>query len=79
MLPTNGWLALAFVTDNPGAWVMHCHIAWHADEGLSVQFLESPDTMMSVSPLPDDYDDLCSAWDSYYDNDPVYLQHDSGI
>jgi FtsP/CotA-like multicopper oxidase with cupredoxin domain len=22
MLPSNGWLALAFQTDNPGAWVM---------------------------------------------------------
>lgn len=26
MLPTNGWLAIAFKTDNPGAWLMHCHI-----------------------------------------------------
>lgn len=26
MLPTNGWLALAFQSDNPGAWIMHCHI-----------------------------------------------------
>jgi len=33
MLNTNGWLALAFQTDNPGAWLMHCHIAWHADDG----------------------------------------------
>lgn len=26
MLPAGGWLALAFQTDNPGAWLMHCHI-----------------------------------------------------
>lgn len=26
MLPTNGWLALAFLTNNPGAWLFHCHI-----------------------------------------------------
>lgn len=24
MLPANGWLALAWYTDNPGAWIMHC-------------------------------------------------------
>jgi hypothetical protein len=24
--PTGGWLVLAFLTDNPGAWLMHCHI-----------------------------------------------------
>lgn len=26
MLPTNGWLAIAFETNNPGAWLLHCHI-----------------------------------------------------
>lgn len=26
MLPKAGWLVLAFQTDNPGAWLMHCHI-----------------------------------------------------
>lgn len=25
LLPTSGWLALRFVADNPGAWLMHCH------------------------------------------------------
>ena len=93
MLNTNGWLALAFVTDNPGAWLMHCHISWHADEGklpyslafcetqltcslgLAVQFLESSQDI-SFSP---DFDDQCSAWFDYYEGDPAYLQHDSGI
>lgn len=26
MLPTNGWVAIAFQTNNPGSWLMHCHI-----------------------------------------------------
>jgi FtsP/CotA-like multicopper oxidase with cupredoxin domain len=26
MLPGQGYLAIAFKTDNPGAWLMHCHI-----------------------------------------------------
>ena len=25
-LPSRGWLVIAFPTDNPGAWLMHCHI-----------------------------------------------------
>ncbi|KAF2864483.1 carbohydrate-binding module family 20 [Piedraia hortae CBS 480.64] len=78
MLNSGGWLAIAFPTDNPGAWVMHCHIAWHADEGLSVQFLESPSSMLSTSPLPSDYDQQCNAWKSYYSNS-FYKQRDSGI
>ncbi|KAK5108026.1 hypothetical protein LTR62_008861 [Meristemomyces frigidus] len=79
MLPTNGWLALAFQTDNPGAWLMHCHIAWHADEGLAVQFLESPSLISSVGGIPSNFDSQCSAWEGYYNGSPPYLQHDSGI
>jgi FtsP/CotA-like multicopper oxidase with cupredoxin domain len=26
MLPASGYLVMAFETDNPGAWLMHCHI-----------------------------------------------------
>lgn len=26
ILPQGGWMVLAFPTDNPGAWLMHCHI-----------------------------------------------------
>jgi FtsP/CotA-like multicopper oxidase with cupredoxin domain len=29
LLPTAGYIVLAFVTDNPGVWLMHCHIGWH--------------------------------------------------
>ena len=25
-LPAKGWLVISFPTDNPGAWLMHCHI-----------------------------------------------------
>lgn len=33
LLPANGYIAIAFKPDNPGAWLMHCHIAWHASAG----------------------------------------------
>ncbi|KAL2427350.1 Oxidoreductase OpS5 [Exophiala dermatitidis] len=39
---TSGWTVIGFQTDNPGAWVMHCHIIWHADGGMGLQFLERP-------------------------------------
>ena len=25
-LPARGYFVIAFITDNPGAWLMHCHI-----------------------------------------------------
>ncbi|KAK6834539.1 hypothetical protein PG987_009233 [Apiospora arundinis] len=42
LLPAKGFLAMAFRPDNPGAWLLHCHIAWHASSGLAVQLLVRP-------------------------------------
>lgn len=39
-LPAGGYLVLAFESDNPGAWLMHCHVPFHIAGGLGVQFLE---------------------------------------
>lgn len=57
---------------------MHCHIAWHADEGLAVQFLEQADRIGQVDAFPQEFDSQCQAWDQYANN-PVYAKHDSGI
>lgn len=35
IVPSGGWVAVAFRPDNPGAWLVHCHIAWHASSGES--------------------------------------------
>ncbi|OOF96743.1 multicopper oxidase [Aspergillus carbonarius ITEM 5010] len=43
LLPLNGFIVIAFKTDNPGAWTLHCHIAWHASAGLAFQVLEEGD------------------------------------
>ncbi|KAJ5753890.1 uncharacterized protein N7511_008043 [Penicillium nucicola] len=40
LLPALGHLVLAFRSDNPGAWLMHCHIGWHLEEGFALQFVE---------------------------------------
>jgi FtsP/CotA-like multicopper oxidase with cupredoxin domain len=32
MLPASGYLVIAFETDNPGAWLMHCHIGMYTHE-----------------------------------------------
>lgn len=29
LMPAAGFIVLAFETDNPGVWLMHCHIGWH--------------------------------------------------
>ncbi|TAQ91365.1 hypothetical protein B7494_g287 [Chlorociboria aeruginascens] len=40
LLPSNGFLIIAFKADNPGAWLLHCHINWHSSSGLGLQVLE---------------------------------------
>jgi hypothetical protein len=37
-------------TDNPGNWLMHCHIARHASEGLSLQILERQEEAYKMWP-----------------------------
>lgn len=75
-LPGNGYLAIAFMLDNPGAWLAHCHIAWHASQGLSLEFVESQ-SQISVSETDRRvFDETCASWEAWT---PVWEQDDSGI
>jgi Multicopper oxidase len=78
ILPGSGYLVVAFKTDNPGAWLMHCHIGWHTEEGFAIQFLERYDEARKLI----DYDTLnstCEAWDAYVDENSVEQDDDDGI
>ncbi|KAI0474966.1 putative multicopper oxidase [Xylariaceae sp. FL0804] len=77
MLPANGYLVIGFVTDNPGTWLMHCHIGWHASQGLALQIVERepeiPETCDSAR-----LDSVCANWNNYVAARDV-VQDDSGI
>lgn len=77
MLPAAGYLALAFQADNPGAWLMHCHIGWHTAEGFGLQFVER---YSEVAALYDatTLQSQCDAWDAYTSANLV-VQDDSGV
>ncbi|KAK4277786.1 hypothetical protein QN277_015729 [Acacia crassicarpa] len=38
-VPVRGWAVIRFVADNPGAWIMHCHLDVHINWGLAMVFL----------------------------------------
>ncbi|KAL9226726.1 hypothetical protein vseg_002504 [Gypsophila vaccaria] len=38
-IPVNGWAVIRFVADNPGVWIMHCHLDVHIKWGLAMAFL----------------------------------------
>lgn len=40
-----GWSLIRFVADNPGLWAFHCHISWHMEAGLLMQFMTRADIM----------------------------------
>jgi FtsP/CotA-like multicopper oxidase with cupredoxin domain len=78
-LQPGGYLLMAFPADNPGMWIMHCHIAWHASQGLSMQFGERYSDLQGGS-LGDRsvLKQGCDEWDAYSPN-ALYNQTDSGI
>ncbi|KIV81089.1 hypothetical protein PV11_08539 [Exophiala sideris] len=78
MLPAGGYLVIAFITDNPGAWLMHCHIAFHIGLGLGAQFLEEPDYIRSTLPIGQDWQQECTDWNKYYAT-ALYKESDSGL
>lgn len=77
MLPSTGYLVIAFETDNPGAWLCHCHIGWHTSEGFAMQFVVRESEITDLI----DYttlSDTCSAWTTYANTNSVE-QDDSGV
>ncbi|KAF7892145.1 hypothetical protein EAF00_008447 [Botryotinia globosa] len=82
MLPALGYLVIAFVTDNPGAWLLHCHITFHVGEGLALQFLEQESEIAQRVDLST-VDAGCKRWDTWYSTERVdnawNTEFDSGI
>lgn len=76
-LPGNGYVVIAFKSDNPGIWTVHCHIAWHLAEGLAIQILERESEIAALIDQ-DQLDSTCAAWDAYVSADNI-VQTDSGI
>ncbi|OIW34384.1 hypothetical protein CONLIGDRAFT_567606 [Coniochaeta ligniaria NRRL 30616] len=40
-----GWSLVRFVADNPGVWLFHCHLAWHSESGMAMQFVSRLDVL----------------------------------
>ncbi|GLU11930.1 hypothetical protein SLE2022_286480 [Rubroshorea leprosula] len=49
-----GWVAIRFVADNPGIWLVHCHIDAHLTWGLAMAFLveNGVGELQTVQPPP---------------------------
>ncbi|XP_059664353.1 laccase-3-like [Cornus florida] len=56
-VPVGGWAVIRFVADNPGVWLMHCHIDAHLTWGLAMSFLVEDGVGESqlIMPPPEDF------------------------
>lgn len=82
LLPAGGYLVIAFKADNPGSWLLHCHIAWHASSGLALQIMErEKDINETITPeRMSETKRVCGGWNKWVSNKTnKFEQDDSGI
>ncbi|KAF4341171.1 laccase-like multicopper oxidase [Fusarium beomiforme] len=83
LLPGGGFVVIAFKADNPGIWLMHCHIARHASEGLAMQVLERQSDANRLfpvgSPNMNEAERVCRDWKTWQDGQADFFEGDSGI
>ncbi|XP_020215726.1 laccase-2 [Cajanus cajan] len=55
-VPSGGWIAIRFLADNPGVWLMHCHLDVHISWGLGMAWLvlNGPGLNQKLQPPPSD-------------------------
>lgn len=73
-----GYLVVAFQSDNPGAWLMHCHIGWHAAMGFALQIIENLEGIAETVDDGEQLNGLCSSWASYA-TETNFVVGDAGI
>lgn len=55
-VPAGGWVAIRFLADNPGVWLMHCHFDVHTSWGLRMAWIvmDGPLPNQKLPPPPSD-------------------------
>ncbi|KAJ2020084.1 ferroxidase fet3 [Coemansia sp. S610] len=61
-VPAQSYAIVRFRADNPGVWMMHCHMQFHNDQGLAMTFIEAPFQIINnTGKLPDQLLKNCNA------------------
>ncbi|TFK71721.1 laccase lcc5 [Pluteus cervinus] len=56
-------VTIRFNTNNPGPWILHCHIDWHLELGLAVVFAEDVPDDAHLKPPPS-WNNLCPIYNA---------------
>ncbi|KAI1133381.1 multicopper oxidase [Nemania abortiva] len=54
----NSYAVLRIKANNPGVFLLHCHIEWHVEMGLSATLIEAPERLVNYT-IPQDHLDIC--------------------
>ncbi|RAH74886.1 extracellular dihydrogeodin oxidase/laccase [Aspergillus aculeatinus CBS 121060] len=69
-----GYVVIGFEADNPGAWLIHCHIGFHAAEGFAQQIIERQSEFEEFLDR-DVLEETCNAWNEWAETNPYGFQH----
>ena len=54
----NSYAVIRIRVDNPGVFLLHCHIEWHVEMGLTATLIQVPDELRGAT-FPDDHINNC--------------------
>jgi FtsP/CotA-like multicopper oxidase with cupredoxin domain len=77
VLPGPGYLVIAWETNNPGAWLLHCHIGFHVSEGFALQFIERQSEIPAITNT-NVLERQCKSWVAFQESRGIH-QDDSGV
>jgi len=60
MVPPGGSVSIRFRADNPGVWLLHCHLEWHLESGLAAVMIEAPAQAQANYAMPQQMLDHCT-------------------
>nr|QOW95913.1 laccase GbLac_U30636 [Ganoderma boninense] len=57
-------VTIRFQTNNPGPWILHCHIDFHLEAGFAVVMAEDSPQASAANPVPQAWSDLCPTYNA---------------
>lgn len=60
VLAAAGYTVIRFIANNPGVWIIHCHMEWHIDAGLTATIIEAP-TQLQAQTFPPAMEQICDS------------------
>lgn len=62
MLAPSAFTVFRFKATNPGVWLLHCHMEWHVEAGLTATIIEAPlELQQQQKYIPEAMANICKA------------------